>query len=407
MFGRAFKLIAVILIIFCYGLPNYAVYILSGRSLEVMTVLGINVSQFSALTTAPMLIGAVCSLFMGMLMDRSNAKMVMGVAISISSLAAVGRIFASSFYQIWICSVFIGLAAAVGNACTPKILSQWFDKSSIDRVCGIIIAFASCLMGLGTATGGMYKSLNSAFIWSAILLCVTCACWFILIPSSKKGSAVNHGESVPVASGSSVFAFFYTVIKNRIIWIVAFAWLFQVASNTGFCSFFAAILNQRGLGNVTAGIIASTFTYGTAVGCMLGPQCFRWFGVRKKGWLVFCGIASGILTITIWQFTKSSLFTLFLLTAMNGFFSGNITSYYFSISLFIPGIGEKYVGTAGGLLSTITLIASVVLPTYVYAPISGGNLPVFFCLLGLGYILCGTLSAFVPVSKIFAYNDEI
>ncbi len=394
------KWIVFVLVVLCYGLPNYAGFVIAGRALEVIETLGISTSQFSALSTAPMLIGVFFSLILGLLMDRFKAKYVMGVAVAVSAISAVCRVYAVSFFPLWFFSVFLGMSATAGNACTPKILSQWFSRKSIDRACGAAAAFSSCILGLGTATGGMYKSLFAAFAWSALFLCVACVLWFLLVPRDNPdpafaGAAVPAGEREASAKFTECLS---VVVRSKALWAVAVAWLFQVGSCTGISVFLAALLNSIGLGTISAGLTASTFTYGTAAGALIGPLLFTAFGVHKKKWLVFCGLAAGLLTAWGWRMGGSGVL-LAAIMAVDGFLAGNMMAFFFSAAVMLPGIGPRYAGTAGGLLSTLTLIASVALPTYVYAPIAGDNYSLLFVLFGGGLILSGLFTVLVPVAE--------
>ena len=68
-----------------------------------------------------------------------------------------------------------------------------------------------------------------------------------------------------------------------------------------------------------------------------------------------------------------------------------------SLPVRLKGIGTRYGGTAGGLLATIQLGGSVVLPTYVIAPIAGTNYVLMFSLFALMMVLFCFVQLLLPI----------
>jgi NNP family nitrate/nitrite transporter-like MFS transporter len=68
-------------------------------------------------------------------------------------------------------------------------------------------------------------------------------------------------------------------------------------------------------------------------------------------------------------------------------------------------VGQRYSGTATGLIITVQLAASVVLPSYVIAPIAGDDYRLIFLMLGAIPLLPAILSPYLPVKDMFTEEE--
>ena len=101
---------------------------------------------------------------------------------------------------------------------------------------------------------------------------------------------------------------------------------------------------------------------------------------------------------------SASAFSSFLLPValfLSGFCAMGFLAFYQTIPLSLKGIGQRYSGTATGLIITVQLAASVVLPSYVIAPIAGDDYRLIFLMLGAIPLLPAVLSPFLPVKDMF------
>ena len=67
-----------------------------------------------------------------------------------------------------------------------------------------------------------------------------------------------------------------------------------------------------------------------------------------------------------------------------------------SIPVRLKEIGPSYAGTAGGIVSTLQLLGAVTLPTYVIAPLAGGNFTTLFALSGVFVAFGVVIALFLP-----------
>ena len=81
-------------------------------------------------------------------------------------------------------------------------------------------------------------------------------------------------------------------------------------------------------------------------------------------------------------------------------------AFYQTIPLYLKGIGSRYSGTATGLIITVQLAASVVLPSYVIAPIAGDDYRLIFLMLGALPLIPLILSPFLPVKDMFSERER-
>ena len=86
-----------------------------------------------------------------------------------------------------------------------------------------------------------------------------------------------------------------------------------------------------------------------------------------------------------------------VLLFLSGFCAMGFLAFYQTIPLSLKGVGQRYNGTAVGLIITVQLAASVVLPSYVIAPIAGDDYRLIFLMLGALPLIPAMLSPFLPV----------
>ncbi len=62
----------------------------------------------------------------------------------------------------------------------------------------------------------------------------------------------------------------------------------------------------------------------------------------------------------------------------------------------MPGVGAKYAGAGGGLISTVMNLASFVLPSFVLAPLFANDMSVLFTVIVVGYVLFAVSLFVIP-----------
>ena len=66
------------------------------------------------------------------------------------------------------------------------------------------------------------------------------------------------------------------------------------------------------------------------------------------------------------------------------------------LPLRLPEIGPTYAATAGGMVTTLEMLAASFLPSQVFIPLSGGNMKLFFIMNGILFAIAFLAVAILP-----------
>ncbi|MEG0566679.1 MAG: MFS transporter, partial [Hungatella sp.] len=140
-------------------------------------------------------------------------------------------------------------------------------------------------------------------------------------------------------------------------------------------------------------VISSFMTIGNFVGCLLIPFIAGRIG-KNKPVLIVCAAMGALGAAFAWSAPQGIL----LIAAL--FLTGSAISGMIPLLMPIPillkEIGPEYGGTAGGFVCTIQLLGTVVIPSYIIAPITGTNMVLYYILCGLCVVMSLVLVFFLP-----------
>lgn len=393
--GSRSKYATLSLVAMCIGFlaPNYAQYQLSPLGPSLMQELSISESQFSSLFTAPMLPAIFLSLVAGILVDRYNPHIVVGVTFAISTIGAALNLMGNSFGQLFLGFALTGLCAAFLNSCGAKLLGAWYEPSEVSGKLGITNSFSTIGMTLALATTAMLPSRHVAFTVAFALFVIATIVWFALYRSPVEVGLDAGGSTQKADKGPGLGTLLGRVMSNWRVWLVGAVLFFILGANVVMSSFIPTILGTRDISDVSAGYYSSSYTIGCFLGCILGPMAAKKIGGTRRTVVLIC-ILGGALVAFGWQAPEGFLLAVALLVA--GLMLGGTIPLLLSVPINLPGIGPELAGTAGGLVATIQLLGAVILPTYVLIPMSGGNLATTFMLAGGCALVSACLSLLLP-----------
>ena len=386
--------IVILLMLFLgIALPDFGQFQVSSLADKLRESMALSQSQYSTIATAPLLAGIIFGFLAGVLMDRFGIKVVTA-SIVLTSVGLVMRVSLWSFAAQYIAGILIGCAATFINTTAPKIIGQWFPREKTTQFMGMVLAVANLSMALGIGTAALFSSVAAAFRFSAVLAVVILVIWCLFI-TEKKGQGDEKAEAVPV--GESIKA----VVKHRGVWLVSLFCLGSVAAIGSVSVFMPQALMSRGMTAVQAGWYSMAVTLGNCVTNFVSPAIIRRFGTsRKRLCVMVCLYSLGEVIFVAFGWRASGLL-LPLALFLSGFCAMGFLAFYQTIPLSLKGVGQRYSGTAVGLIITVQLAASVVLPSYVIAPIAGDDYRLIFLMLGAIPLIPVILSPFLPVKDMF------
>jgi sugar phosphate permease len=380
-----------------YIAPNYAQYQLSPLGPSLMQELGITASQFSSLFTAPMIPAILFSIVAGILVDRHNPRIVLGVAFVISTIGAALNLFGSSYGQLFLGFALTGLSAAFLNSCAAKLLGVWYEPSAISGKLGLANACSMAAMTIALATTALFPSRRAAFAVALGLFVIVTLVWFALYrtPDEEESDVGPEADSTPSSNGerSGLGHLLRRVMSNWRIWDVGFVLFFILGANVVMSSLVPTVLGTRGMDSVKAGYYTSAYTIGALVGCVVSPMLAKKLGGSRNTVALFCAVAA-ILVAFGWRAPEGIPLALALFGS--GAMLGGALPLLLSVPINLPGVGPELAGTAGGLVATIQLLGAVILPSYVLIPFAGGDLAVTFVLAGCCALISAILSLLIP-----------
>ncbi|MEG0323293.1 MAG: MFS transporter, partial [Raoultibacter sp.] len=359
---------------------DYIQFQLSALAIEIMPALGIDVAQFSALLLAPLLAGVFVSIPGGSLADKYGAKIVVGIATALSVILAFGRLAAGDFTMMLIMMLGTGIAPSVLQAATIKLFGAWFEEK-MDFAMGIYFAAACCGIAAGLATSAFFPSVQDAYLWSSIAFAVVRVLWLVLAKNQPAGAAVPPSEPV--------MQYFGVAIKNKFVWLIAIATGLGMATATNYSGILPqAMVEVRGIDIMTANNMAAFLTIISIFGSIIGPVMCQKSGKPRIVLVIIC-LLGGAVMVANWYSPLGLALWIFLF--FNGIFSAASGPILQALPFQLPEIGLKYAASAGGVIGSVSLIISYVLPIGI-GMIAGTDYTLNFILEGAFFAI-----AFIPV----------
>src|SRR5207245_6271977 len=128
-------------------------------------------AQVGLLATAFLLVYAVAALPFGYWGDRGVRKTVIGVGVTIWSLATLFTGFARSYFQLFLSRAIVGVGEASYYPAGTSLMSDYFPKELRSRVMSVWNAGSTIGIAVGFAGGGLIAEKfgwRTAFYFAAV-----------------------------------------------------------------------------------------------------------------------------------------------------------------------------------------------------------------------------------------------
>ncbi len=375
---------------------GYSQFQISPLGTQIMEWLQIDKGQYSLLFTFCMFPALVLSIICGMLIDKFGAKKLISIALVISTIGIVGRVFASTYEVMLACMLVLGLPCVMLTATCAKIMSSYFSGAKLGSMVGITSSGLVLGNFLAMSTTAWFPSMQSAFIFSAAVSIVVTLCWIFMVKPDDKKPAGDSAEA-PAQQKISMATSLAVCLKNPYIWIGGLTLMVLMAGQVMITSFMPqALAAEKGMSTQMSGIITSTYILGSFAGYAVGPMIFGKFK-SKRVFLTCCAIIVSLGIAFAWKLEMVGLIAAVLF--VTGACLRLIMPLIFAMPVSLKGIGAEYAGTAGGLQATIQTVGATVVPSFVLTPLFGSNFTVLFIAAG---VLCAvtivTLNI-LPITK--------
>ncbi len=277
--------------------------------------LGLSATFTGMLTTIPLIMFGIFSVFVGKMANTIGAGKVTVIGLAL----IIGGIIMRSYMGaggLFLGTMVIGIGITVGNVLVPAII-----KSEFPNKIGLLTAayttvmsvFAGISGGVSVPIAQKYGWENSLSIW-IVLIAIPLIIWLPNIRLKLKAGSQNGNSSI---------------VKNMMTWWISFYMGVQSLLFYGFIAWFASIVQSYGIDDKTAGYYNSIFILLGIPGAILVPMVM---GPKRNHSIV--GAFTGILyLIGLIALLFGSNHVALLITVIScGFCSGACIS--FSMALF-------------------------------------------------------------------------
>lgn len=354
---RAAVLLTACLLVFT---ANYQQFQVSALGSILVPDLGLSSFQFSIILFAPMLFAIVFSIPAGVIADRWGTRWLIAGAVGVSLIGSVMRCFSGDFFEMLCASILLGAAPTALNSSIVKVFGCWFE-SRTDFAMGWYYAASSGGMAASFALTPLFASPLLAFASSASVLGILGLIWtFVAGRFDEENAALwVHPASLNGEGDGAMFGVqdLCHAARSRSVWIVALILGLGLASTETFLGFLPLAL-EASTDRVAGGWMTSTMTIGGIIGCIAAPHV----RVRFKSYRRFLLVASVLGAMAL------ALVCIFL-DAPNAvllFFTGALTAVcgptVQGLPYQLPEIGERFAGSAGGIVNMTSLMATFLLP---------------------------------------------
>lgn len=344
--------VAGVICLLCFS-SNYIQFQISSLAYIIMPEFRLTISQFSSLLMAPMLTAVFISIPAGMLGDRFGGKRTVSVGCIISVIGAYGRLFATTYLEVFVMLILCGVFISLLNANLVKILSGWFGKE-VTKVVGMY--YASSALGIITAqmTGTFYSGLNSAYIISSTILLIGTVLWIAFVKNSPGCEEQKEERFLDAVT---------VVGRSKGTWLVAVSMGLGMGSTIAFEGILPQALSVgKGMSELYSDIWAAVITCGTFIGSLAGPvlcsKCRRF-----KPFLIGTTFLGAGLMYLCWNIRAG--WWIWIILFFTGVFVTVQGPVIQSFPILLPEIGERYAGSAGGVISAVAALISYLAPVIV------------------------------------------
>ncbi len=372
---------------FTYQMTQYQLTMVAG---ELIPKLGLNEAQFSSLVTAPLVPAIAFSIIVGILADKISIKLIVAIGMIISCIGGLGHIFAGTNATFYSTMFLTGFGAVAINVTCGKMFSQWMKPAMISIAMGIFLAASTVGQFFAQSTTALLGSMNSAFWMSGILCAVVLLLWIVLGRENKE-----TGQAA-LAEAPSFSETIKTVFASKNMWLCSIGLFFILGCQVAFNIWIPSALIAKGMDTAGAGALASVVSLGNLTGAILMPIIAAKVGKIKPfiiAFTIICafGYAFG------WHLTGVTAYLCFFVF---GFCAASLMPFFLSMPIKFKEIGPKFVGTGMGFVSTIELLGSILLPTYIILPLATVGKTVdftrYFYLVGACWLIALIIGILIP-----------
>ncbi|TYP70766.1 MFS transporter [Paenibacillus methanolicus] len=300
----------------------------------------LNGFQKSALIAAPVLLGSIMRIPMGILTDRYGGRRVFSLTMLFLILPLLAASFANSFSAMLLCALFLGMGGST-FAISLTYVSRWYPPEKQGFVLGLAglgnLGVAAASYGVPVLHGVI--GLDGVFYSLAAMIAIVAALFWVFASDAPK-------PAKPKTLLQSM-----QVLKVKSTWTLSFYYSLTFGGFVAFSVYLPTFMKELfGLSAAEAGLRTAAFVLAATLIRPCGGYLADRFGSRRVLTAVFAGIALSGLALAL-SLNQSAWFTAyFLIIALFlGIGNGAVFKMVPEVSPADTGAVTGIVGAAGGL----------------------------------------------------------
>jgi MFS family permease len=255
-------------------------WVAAAASPLIQTEFHLSDALIGLLGSAFLLVYAVAALPFGYWADRGVRRTVVGIGVTIWSLATLFTGFARNFFQLFVSRAILGIGEASYYPAGTSLLSDYFPKEQRGRVMSIWGAGSTFGIAVGFAGGGYIAEKfgwRNAFFFAAVPG-ILCALLAFRMREPLRGSAENRGPSLRQTRDANLRNFVNLMrIPTLRAAILSQTVLYFVLASNAF--WLPTLLHRRfGLSISRAGLLAGVVL---VLGGLIGTLAGGWIADRR------------------------------------------------------------------------------------------------------------------------------
>jgi predicted MFS family arabinose efflux permease len=179
----------VVIVLACVlGLSGADTATVGASATELRSGLGITNTDIGLLVTVTALVAAVATMPFGVLADRVRRTWTLGAAIALWSIAMFWSAVVSSFDELLLSRLFLGVVTAAAGPLVASLVGDYFPATERGRIYGYILAGELLGAGFGFAVTGDIATLSWRAAFVVLALPALVLAWFVVkLPEPPRG----------------------------------------------------------------------------------------------------------------------------------------------------------------------------------------------------------------------------
>lgn len=380
-----YRWVILILAFLVHCVLNGGILLTAGMAAQIMPAFDLSTSQFAMVASVPFLAGFIFGIPAGTWADRSSIKKVMTVGLILATIGAVGRIWATGFWSLFLLNFIMGFALAALNANSAKLFRLWFPGKMMSLAMGVYVAGATVGSAGALAFGPLFPSISSGMIFIAVLMVVTTILWILLAKTHPDGESSTE-ESVMKHLGA--------VLKSKNLWVASLIMFLVLGAAVTENSFMSVGFNVgNGVDPIKAALLASMTNIAVSIGGIIVPTVVGRLG-KMKAFIIPTTFIMAALVLAGWFVNFGAL--TYVIFFIQGILMGGVIPLTKTIPALLPDIKLEQTGAAGGIQSAFQNLGAFIVPSYIIAPLAGDNYTYIFIGAAIIMVVIGLATFLLP-----------